>query len=167
LRNQGRDVFDEWLRHSRLGYNYRMSELNAAVGAVQIRRLDELLNKRETVAVNYNQMLQKLSGVKPLNIVPNTTRMSWFVYVIRLDPEYDRDQVMTQLSEKGIPARPYFSPIHLQPFYIERFGYEPGDFPEAEAAGHSTLALPFHSNMSKDEIRVVIENLSIVTEQFG
>jgi len=167
LRNQGRDVFDEWLRHSRLGYNYRMSELNAAVGAVQIRRLDELLIKREAVANEYNQMLPKLSGVQPLNIVPDTTRMSWFVYVVRLAPEYDRDQVMPQLAERGIPARPYFSPIHLQPFYQEQFGFKPGDFPEAEAAGRSTLALPFHSNMSTDEIKVVVDTLSVVTEQFG
>lgn len=167
LRNQGRDVFDEWLRHSRLGFNYRMSELNAAVGVVQMRRLDELLRKREVVAENYNQMLSKLTGVLPLTVVPYTTRMSWFVYVVRFAPEIDRNLVMTQLGERGIPARPYFSPIHLQPFYQEQFGFKPGDFPEAEAAGNSTLALPFHSNMNLDEIKVVVDTLAVVTEQFG
>jgi len=166
LRNQGRDVFDEWLRHSRLGYNYRMSELNAAVGSVQIRRLDELLLKRESVALEYNKMISGMNGVKPLNIVPSTTRMSWFVYVVRLATKFNRDQIMSQLAERSIPARPYFMPIHLQPFYMEQFGLQPGDFPEAEAAGRSTLALPFHSNMSKDEIEVVVEALSVVTEQY-
>jgi perosamine synthetase len=167
LRNQGRDVFDEWLRHSRLGYNYRMSELNAAVGVVQMRRLDELLLKRDAVAEKYNQMLSKLSGVVPLTVVPDTTRMSWFVYVVRFTPTIDRNLVMAQLSERGIPARPYFSPIHLQPFYQEQFGFKVGDFLEAEAAGRSTLALPFHSNMNIDEIKVVVDTLSVVTEQFG
>jgi len=144
-----------------------MSELNAAVGVVQMRRLDELLRKREVVAENYNQMLSKLTGVLPLTVVPYTTRMSWFVYVVRFAPEIDRNLVMTQLGERGIPARPYFSPIHLQPFYQEQFGFKPGDFPEAEAAGNSTLALPFHSNMNLDEIKVVVDTLAVVTEQFG
>jgi len=167
LRNQGRDVFDEWLRHSRLGYNYRMSELNAAVGVAQMRRLDELLHKRAIVAEQYNQLISKLDGIIPLNIVPDTTRMSWFVYVVRFSPSIDRNLVMAQLSERGVPTRPYFSPIHLQPFYQEQFGFKVGDFQEAEAAGRSTLALPFHSNMNSDEIKVVIDALSVVTEQFG
>ena len=162
LRNQGRDVFNEWLAHTRLGYNYRMSELNAAVGVVQMRRLDELLHKRAVVAGEYNKMLSKLGGVNPLTVVPDTTRMSWFVYVVRFSPEFDRDLIMEQLSVRGIPTRPYFSPIHLQPFYQEQYGFKPGDFPEAEAAGRSTLALPFHSNMNTDEIRVVIDALSDV-----
>ena len=162
LRNQGRDVFDQWLAHARLGYNYRMSELNAAVGVVQIRRLEELLRKREVVAAKYNQMLSKLEGVAPLTVVPNTTRMSWFVYVVRFSPEFDRDQIIRLLEERGIPARPYFSPIHLQPFYQEEYGFKPGDYPVAEAAGLSTMALPFHNNMNTDEIEVVIEALSAV-----
>ena len=85
--------------------------------------------------------------------------MSWFVYVIRMNPGIDRDEVMKKLETQGIPARPYFSPIHLQPFYQERFGFKPGDFPEAEAAGRSTLALPFHNNMNEEEISVVVEAL--------
>jgi len=167
LRNQGRDIFNEWLQHARLGYNYRMSELNAAVGVVQIRRLDELLHKRAMVADKYNQMLAKLDRVSPLNVIPDTTRMSWFVYVVRFSPEIDRNQVLIRLAERGIPARPYFSPIHLQPFYRDQFGFKPGDFPNAEAAGRSTLALPFHSNMNTDEIEVVIEALSVVIKELG
>lgn len=160
LRNQGRDVFNQWLEHARLGYNYRMSELNAAVGVVQIRRLEELLLKRAMVAEKYNQLIAPLEGVSPLTVVPYTTRMSWFVYVVRLSPEFDRNQIIQRLEQRGIPARPYFSPIHLQPFYQDEYGFKPGDFPVAEAAGRSTLALPFHNNMNMAEIAVVVEALS-------
>ncbi len=164
LRNQGRDVFNEWLDHARLGYNYRMSELNAAVGVVQMRRLDELLEKRAVVAGKYTQLLAEFKDLKPLTIVPNTTRMSWFVYVVRFSPDIDRDLVMRQMAKRGIPTRPYFSPIHLQSFYRSQFNFKPGDFPQAEAAGSTTLALPFHSNMNTDEITVVTEALSSVIE---
>ncbi|MBL7163152.1 MAG: DegT/DnrJ/EryC1/StrS family aminotransferase [Anaerolineales bacterium] len=164
LRNQGRDKFDEWLNHSRLGYNYRMSELNAAVGVVQMRRLDELLDKRQAVADRYSKLIAELEGVSPLKVVPNTSRMSWFVYVVRFAPNINRNQVMAHLSKKGIPTRPYFSPIHLQPFYSDQFGFKEGDFPEAEAAGGSTLALPFHTNMNSDEIRLVVEALKEAAE---
>jgi dTDP-4-amino-4,6-dideoxygalactose transaminase len=160
LRNQGRDVFNQWLEHARLGYNYRMSELNAAVGVVQMRRLEELLTKRALIAERYNQMLSAMEGVSPLRVVPYTTRMSWFVYVVRLSDRFDRNPIVKLLGERGIPARPYFTPIHLQPFYQERYGFRPGDFPVAEAAGRSTLALPFHNNMNQDEIKVVIDALS-------
>jgi len=167
LRNQGRDQFDSWLNHSRLGYNYRMSELNAAVGVVQIRRLNELLRKREAVAREYNKILSSLEDVTPLTIAPTTTRMSWFVYVVRLSPKINRNRLITLLTGLGVPTRPYFTPIHLQQFYRKQFGFKPGDFPEAEAAGESIIALPFHANMKKEEIEVVykalVDALSVVT----
>jgi perosamine synthetase len=162
LRNQGRDKFDGWLNHSRLGYNYRMSELNASVGVVQLKRLDELLRKRNEVAKQYNVVLSSLKDVIPLTIVPTTTRMSWFVYVVRFANGIDRNLIIHDLAEAGIPARPYFTPIHLQPFYREKFGFKPGDFPEAEAAGESIIALPFHTNMKAEEIEVVYKTLKDV-----
>lgn len=167
LRNQGRDIFDEWLHHSRLGYNYRMSELNAAVGGVQMRRLNELLQKREMVAGIYNQALSSLDNVKPLTVVPTTTRMSWFVYVVQFSKDINRDLVMARLGDNGIPARPYFTPIHLQPFYRQQFGFKEGDFPEAESAGQSMLALPFHSKMNEAEIEVVVDTLCDVLDEIG
>ncbi len=162
LRNQGRDKFDGWLTHSRLGYNYRMSELNASVGVVQLKRLDELLRKRNDVAKQYGAKLSSLEGVAPLTIVPTTTRMSWFVYVVRFTNGINRDSVINEMSKSGVPTRPYFTPIHLQPFYRERFGFRPGDFPEAEAAGDSIIALPFHTNMKTEEIEVVHKALKDV-----
>ncbi len=160
LRNQGRDVFDAWLSHSRLGYNYRLDEMSAALGAVQLSRLDELLSKRARVAGWYSD---KLSNHQELIEVPvvasSTTRMSWFVYVVRLAHRIDRVKLMRDLEAEGIPTRPYFTPIHLQPFYRERFGFKPGDFPIAEDLGSRSLALPFSSVMTEEQVEFVCRKL--------
>jgi len=79
---------------------------------------------------------------------------------VRFAPHIDRNRVMEELGKQGVPSRPYFSPIHLQPFYRKQFGFSPGDFPEAESAGRSTLALPFHGNMNNDEIELVVSSLA-------
>ncbi len=155
LRNQGRDVFDGWLAHTRLGYNYRLDELSAALGVAQVERLDEILARRARVAAWYDA---RLAGVDELTrpvVAPWTTRMSWFVYVVRLAAALDRDRVIAALADRGIPARPYFPPIHLQPFYRERFGHRPGEFPEAERAGASALALPFFGTMTEMQVDTV------------
>ena len=162
LRNQGRDVFDAWLNHTRLGYNYRLDEMSAALGLAQLGRIEELLAKRERVAQMYNQRLKDVDGVQIPHIAPTTTRMSWFVYVIRLAPEINRSAVMAALEEQGIPSRPYFTPIHLQPFYRERFGYCEGDFPVTESVARSTLALPFSSVMAEGQVDYVCEHLITV-----
>lgn len=156
LRNQGRDLFDAWLNHSRLGYNYRLDEMSAALGTVQLTRLDELLEKRARVARWYSNHLEAYRElIEPPVVVSTTTRMSWFVYVVRLASWIDRDKLMRDLEERGIPSRPYFTPIHLQPFYRDRFGYEPGDFPEAESLSRRSLALPFSSVMTEEQVNHV------------
>ena len=163
LRNQGRDESGTWLNHVRLGYNYRLNELSAALGLAQLARLDEILKKRERVAEMYNERLSRLSGLSIPHIAPTTTRMSWFVYVVRLNPAIDRNTVISRLREQGIASRPYFTPIHLQPFYVERFGYSSGDFPVTEAVAESTLALPFHSNLQEKTADFVCEGLRQAT----
>ncbi|MGC8825933.1 MAG: DegT/DnrJ/EryC1/StrS family aminotransferase, partial [Anaerolineae bacterium] len=120
-----------------------LDEMSAALGLAQLGRIEELLAKREQVAGWYNQRLKDVEGIQIPYIAPTTTRMSWFVYVIRLAPEIDRNAVMAALEERGIPSRPYFTPIHLQPFYRRLFGYREGDFPITEAVARSTLALPW------------------------
>lgn len=160
LRNQGRDVFDAWLTHSRLGYNYRLDEMSAALGTVQVARLDELLGKRARVAAWYTERLRNsVDLIEPPVTVASTTRMSWFVYVVRLAAGIDRDILMRELDELGIPSRPYFTPIHLQPFYRDRFGYKPGDFPIAEDLGRRSLALPFSGVMTEEQVDYVTQNL--------
>ncbi len=160
LRNQGRDVFDAWLNHSRLGYNYRLDEMSAALGASQLARLDELLAKRARVAGWYTSRLQAEGDlVTPPQIVSTTTKMSWFVYVVRLASGIDRDALMRDLEERGVPTRPYFTPIHLQPFYRARFGSKPGDFPVAEDLGRRSLALPFSSVMTEEQVDYVCHHV--------
>ncbi len=155
LRNQGRAVGDTWLQHTFLGYNYRMDDLSAALGRVQVGRLDEMLEKRLQVAQWYAERLAEIPGVQPLTIQPNTTRMSWFVYVVRFDPQIDRDRLAKELAGKGIPSRPYFSPIHLQPYMVERFGFQTGDFPITEDLGRRSLALPFSGVMPETHVERV------------
>ncbi|MDQ7794918.1 MAG: DegT/DnrJ/EryC1/StrS family aminotransferase [bacterium] len=163
LRNQGRGEGEAWLCHERLGYNYRLDELSAAVGLGQLRRIEELLAKRDRVASLYHARLAAVRGVTPPPVAPGV-RMSWFVYVVRLDPAVDRDAVMARLAERGIPSRPYFQPIHLQPFYRERFGFRGGELPVTEAAGRSGLALPFHGRMTAGDVDLVV---SALEEELG
>jgi len=164
LRNQGRDVFDSWLNHTRLGYNYRLDELSAALGLTQIGRIEELLSKRTQVAQWYNEGLADLEGIELPTIVHDTTRMSWFVYVVRVCRPLLRDTVMRRLAEVGIPSRPYFTPIHLQPFYAQQFGFRRGDFPVAEELGDVSLALPFSGVMTQGQVELVCQHLrQIVT----
>lgn len=164
LRNQGRDDNGTWLNYVRLGYNYRLAELSAALGVAQIERIDELLAKRERVAGWYTERLAGIDGVQVPRIAPEVTRMSWFVYVVRFAPELDRDTIMAALAERGVPARPYFTPLHLQPLYRERFGFREGDFPVTERVARSTLALPFSSRMSEREVEVVCRALTSVMD---
>jgi dTDP-4-amino-4,6-dideoxygalactose transaminase len=160
LSNQGRDDNGTWMNHVRLGYNYRLDEMSAALGLSQLRRLDELLARRARVASWYSERLAWLESVHPPYIAPETTRMSWFVYVVRLDARVDRDALMAGLAEDGIPTRPYFVPIHLQPFYRQQFGYEAGDFPITEGVAASTLALPFFTDMSETQVDYVCDRIA-------
>jgi perosamine synthetase len=155
LRNQGRKPGGLWLEHDRLGYNYRLDEMSAAFGLAQARRLPELLEKRKRVAAWYEERLRDLDLVRLAQISPFTTFPSWFVYVIRILPPASRDRVIERLAQRQIPSRKYFSPIHLQSFYRERFGYQPGDFPVTERLGDQNLALPFSGVMTEDEVETV------------
>lgn len=155
LRNQGRAPGDTWLSHTHLGYNYRLDEMSAALGTVQMSRLDELLTKREQVAGWYAERLSEIPGVETPFVGPDTTRMSWFVYVIRLAKGLDRDALAKRLEARGVPVRPYFLPIHLQPYMVERFGYRAGDFPVTEDLGQRGLAVPFSGVMSEAQVEYV------------
>ena len=162
LRNQGRAPGDTWLQHTYLGYNYRMDEMSAALGEVQIGRLPELLASREQVADWYQERLCEIAGLEPPHLAPETTRVSWFVFVIRLANGLDRDRVAAQLGAKGVPVRPYFVPIHLQPYLVERFGYQASDFPITEDLGARGLALPFSGKMSEAQVELVCRAIQSV-----
>lgn len=155
LRNQGRAPGDTWLQHTYLGYNYRLDEMSAALGLSQMDRLGELLERRARVANWYEKYLADIKAVTPPQIVPNTTGVSWFVYVIKVAKTIDRDRLAKILTERGVPVRPYFVPIHLQPYLVEMFGFQPGDFPVTEDLGNRSLALPFSGRMSEEEVVTV------------
>jgi perosamine synthetase len=159
LRNQGRSEMGEWLHHRTLGFNYRLNEMSAALGLSQLARIDRMLDARNRVAAAYEDMLRDVPGVTPLAPPPPHLRSSRFVFIIRLDPSISRDHVIEFLREKGVPTRNYFSPIHLQPFIMERFGYRPGDLPVTERVASTTLALPFHTNMPDADIEYVVRAL--------
>jgi perosamine synthetase len=129
--------------------------MSAAFGLAQARRLPELLEKRKRVAGWYEERLRDLELVRLAQISPFTTFPSWFVYVIRILPPASRDRVIERLAQEQIPSRKYFSPIHLQSFYRERFGYRPGDFPVTERLGDQNLALPFSGVMTEDDVETV------------
>jgi perosamine synthetase len=165
LRNQGRAPGDTWLQHTYLGYNYRLDELSAVIGRLQMDRLEELLNKRQKVAEWYNERIMEIPATEIPYISPHTNRVSWFVYVIRFDEAVDRDRVADALSKVGVPARPYFAPIHLQPYMVERFGFRAGDYPVTEDLGRRSLALPFSSVMSEDQVDYVCRQLLHIIEE--
>jgi perosamine synthetase len=167
LRNQGRAPGDTWLQHTYLGYNYRLDEMSAALGRVQLTRLEELLQRRGQVADWYAERLAEIPGVETLPIVPETSRMSWFVYVVRFSPDIDRDDLAARLGRFGIPARPYFLPIHLQPYMVDQFGYQEGDFPVTEDLGRRSLALPFSSVMSENQVDRVCRSLRAALTEYN
>jgi perosamine synthetase len=161
-RNQGRSDTEGWLEHDELGYNYRLSDINCALGISQISRLSKVMDARQRVAELYNAALQGIPEVIPPLLNEPKCRTSWFVYVVRLNDEFgrsERDQVIAQLRKRGIGCRNYFPPIHLQPLYERLFGYRPGAFPVTEHISDRTIALPFFNRLSEGDIDVVCTEL--------
>ncbi|GAB6188603.1 DegT/DnrJ/EryC1/StrS family aminotransferase [Marinitoga arctica] len=201
MANQGRGDSEEWLEHVRLGYNYRMDELSAGLGYIQMKRLDEILEKRQNVAKNYYELFKDENRVILPKIEEYTTKMSWFVFVIRLSldwinkimdiPEYMRKldlplyikekkqwkkilkdikkityKVIEELNKSGIQSKNYFSPIHLQKFYRDLYGYEEGDYPVTELISSLTIAIPFYTDLTIKEQEYVVKRIKIILDKF-
>jgi len=158
LRNQGRTDRSGWLRHERLGFNYRMDEMSAALGLSQLSRIGEILEKRAEIASWYAEALEEAEGATPLS-EDEAARRSWFVYVVLLDREHTRSEVAERLENWGVECRAYFPPIHLQPLYRDLFGYKVGDFPLTEDVAQRTLALPFYSRLERDDVEFIAEQV--------
>ena len=166
LRNQGREGM-AWLAHQRLGYNWRLSEIAAAIGSVQCDRLEEILEKRRKVAHGYmNRLIDNRYLILPT--ISDDDHMSWFVFVVRLNDLFgpmDRDEIIKGLRTNGIGTNNYFPPIHLQPYIQQPFGFKEGDFPMTESVAGRTLALPFYANMTDHQIDHVVNVLNDVIEK--
>lgn len=170
LRNQGRaaggmgGATGSWLAHERLGYNYRLSEIQAALGIAQMRRLGEIIEQRQRVARRY---IEKLLD-HPDIILPTIDRkafMSWFVFVVRLSDRFtqeERDRIIEGMHRHDVGSAPYFPCIHLQPVYRERFGHREGAFPVAERVSARTMALPFFNRLEERDIEFVAQTLSLM-----
>ena len=183
LRNQGRasasgagnihaghfNVSGLNLAHERLGYNYRLSELSAALGIAQMERLDEMLAARRRVAGMYLTRLMDWEDVIVPNIEPGCEEeMSWFVFVIRLTDLYgqtERDRIIQGLRRHDVGANNYFPCIHLQPFYRQQFGFKKGEFPIAESISDRTIALPFYNRMDENTVELVCHTLKIMIQR--
>ena len=168
MRNQGREG-EGWLEHAGLGFNYRISDINCALGVAQLSRLEEMLAKRAAVADLYRQRLEHVKDI----VLPapcTEGRRSWFVYVVRLEARFtreDRDRILQGLRSAGIGSSNYFPPIHLQPFYRTQFGHRPGDFPLTEHVSERTIALPFFNALTAAQVEEVAECLEKQLSRVG
>ncbi len=168
LRNQGRDQGMEWLAHTRLGYNYRLSDINCALGIVQLSRIKEILKKRTRVAEMYSGKLRNIEDIiLPAHNICEIER-SYFVYVIQLKEYFSqrqRDSIITKLKNSGIACNKYFPAIHFQPFYKAMFGYKKGDFPVTEKISGLTIALPFFNNLAVKQISFIEKKLKQIIRE--
>jgi perosamine synthetase len=158
-RNQGRATDMGWLDHGGLGFNYRLSDLAAALGVAQLERLDAMLARRSAVASLYEQGLAGLEGVSTPIATRQKERRSWFIYPVRLADEIDRDAVIARLGERDIASKAYLPCIHLFP-HLRELGWREGQFPVAEAASACSLALPFFPAMTESQVARVCEALA-------
>jgi perosamine synthetase len=161
MRNHGRYDTDAWHQHSILGFNYRLSEIACALGCAQMGRLDEILARREQVARRYDALLSGIPGLvlPPLEVAGS--RISWFVYVVRLAEQFgraERDAVVRTLQERGIGCGRYFAPIHSQPAYADLPLRSP--LPVTDAVSERTIALPFFTRLDEARQRCVAEALA-------
>jgi perosamine synthetase len=163
LRNQGRLDSGGWLQHGRLGFNYRLDDISAALGIGQLERLDSILEARRAVAARYTELLGEVDVELPLSDDADHVR-SWFVYVVKLPRGIDRDALMAQLARDGISCAPYLPSIHLQPYMRERYGFAEGLCPVSEDASSRTMAIPFHTQLSHEDQEQVAEALRSALE---
>jgi perosamine synthetase len=158
-RNQGRGADMNVLEHDRLGFNYRLSDVAAAIGVAQLERADRILADRARVAALYGERLREAGGLVLPAEGDDPARRSWFVYVVQLPEGLDREGTIEALRERGIAAKAYLPCIHLQPFYRERFGHREGEFPVAERVAARSLALPFFTEMTEEQVEAVCVTL--------
>jgi perosamine synthetase len=161
-RNQGRAPDMGWLDHDRLGFNYRLSDIACALGLAQLERLGDMLAGRARVAELYREALAGIEGLALPCPDAGGNRRGWFVFVVQLPREHDRDDVVRALAQRAIPSKPYFPAIHLMSFYREQFGHREGQFPVCEDVAARSIALPFFPTMTEGQVERVAAELRLV-----
>jgi dTDP-4-amino-4,6-dideoxygalactose transaminase len=163
-RNQGRAPDMGWLDHDRLGFNYRLSDIACALGLAQLERLDDMLAGRARVADSYREALAGIEGLQLPCPDADGNRRGWFVFVVQLPRDVDRDGCVRALAELGIPSKPYFPAVHLMTYYREQFGHREGEFPVCEDVANRSIALPFFPQMAEGQVERVGEALRRVLQ---
>jgi len=166
-RNQGRAPDMDWLDHDRLGFNYRLSEVACALGLAQLEHLDALIAGRARVAAAYAETLADIDGVELPCPERGRVRRGWFVYVVQLPRDVDRDSTVRALAARGIPSKPYFPAVHLMSYYREQFGHKEGEFPVCEDVAARSIALPFFPDMTESQVEQVADSVRDVLGMVG
>ncbi len=163
MRNHGRSMDGPWHDQQLVGLNYRLPDLSAALGLGQLQRIDEIMQRRATLAETYRRQLEEVPGLRP--VAAEDDGICWFAWVVILDPDLPRDQILTDLHDRGIQAGRYFAPLHQQPALAPLVG-DQGPFPVAEAMASRALALPFFNDMTPDQAERVCETLRSLIERY-
>jgi len=159
LRNQGREYAGgAWFHHVRVGWNYRWTDVQAAIGIGQLEKLDRLLELRSQAARRYGELLADVD-VELVCADDAEHKRSWFVYVVALPAGVDRARVMAELRAQGIGTAEYVPCVHLQPYMRETYGFAQGACPVAEEIASRTLALPFYPQLEAEDQQRVVETL--------
>jgi perosamine synthetase len=166
-RNQGRAPDMGWLDHDRLGFNYRLTDIASAIGLEQLRRLDGMLADRARVAWSYREALAGLEGVGLPCEDSGGDRRGWFVFVVQVPRQRDRDEVIRELRARGVECKPYLPAIHLMSFYRERYGHREGEFAVCEDVAARSVALPFFPAMTEGQVARVAGALAEAVGQAG
>ena len=150
-----------------LGYNYRLTDFQCALGISQLRKLSRYIQRRQEIAQKYDETFAKMPEISPLTVRWNVSH-AYHLYVIRLELEHlrvNRTQIFTELRLRGIGVNVHYIPVHLHPYYQENYGMKRGDFPVAEAVYERVISLPIFSGMSNDDVNLVIDSISEVIQR--
>jgi perosamine synthetase len=159
LRNQGRADVGGWLDHARLGFNYRIDDVRAALGIGQLERIDAILAARADAARRYDELLSQIDQLELPCADDEDHVRSWFVYVVVLPAGTDRERVIAALDRRGVATARYLPCIHLQRYLRDRYGFQEGLCPVAEDVSARSLALPFHARIGEDDQAYVADAL--------
>ncbi|MEM6573337.1 MAG: DegT/DnrJ/EryC1/StrS family aminotransferase [Pseudomonadota bacterium] len=163
MRNHGRSMDGPWHDQQLVGLNYRLPELSAALGLGQLQRIEDTMTRRAALAATYRKRLAEMPGLRP--VAPDDSNICWFAWVVILDPDLPRDQIIADLKDRGIQAGRYFAPLHQQPALAPLVG-DQGPFPVAEAMAARALALPFFNDMTTDQAEQVCEALATLIQRY-
>ena len=157
----------QWLDHKYLGYNYRLDEMSAALGIVQLEKLEWMIKERQKIAFLYNKILKEYGNLIQIPLTALNNTHTWFVYVVQIkNKKIKRDKIIADLYKLGIATKPYLPSIHLFDFYKKKFKYKAGNFPISERVSSQSLALPLYIGLKEKDLRYIVEKLVLVIQKY-